>query len=43
MRPSTQSYRVLAAGLKTSVKAITQVSDTNCLEIHGTSLNCNAC
>ncbi|RYM58228.1 nitrite extrusion protein 2 [Serratia liquefaciens] len=36
--PKTSIIRTPTTSLKTSIKTITNLSDTNCLEIHGASL-----
>ncbi|APP23805.1 nitrite extrusion protein 2 [Klebsiella pneumoniae] len=36
--PRTSIIRTPATSLKTSIKTITYLSDTNCLEIYGASL-----
>ncbi|OWS96164.1 hypothetical protein CEQ52_08900, partial [Enterobacter kobei] len=37
--PKTSIIRTPTTSLKTSIKTITNLSDTNCLEIHGASLH----
>ncbi|MFU2187463.1 hypothetical protein ACM55R_24975, partial [Enterobacter hormaechei] len=37
--PKTSIIRTPTTSLKTSIKTITNLSDTNCLEIHGASLS----
>ncbi|WP_340672916.1 DUF3828 domain-containing protein [Enterobacter roggenkampii] len=40
--PKTSIIRTPTTSLKTSIKTITNLSDTNCLEIHGASLGCSS-